>query len=111
MGLFHALLQSTKCYPCDQEERERMPSRGAGSCTNSQLLSGNKKVGEKKSNQISLEYTPGLAKGFKTFLISSFIENKRRGAYSVISQTQQLLNLGQDQIPLQLWGCSWKCIK
>lgn len=70
-----------------------------------------KRWGEKKSNQISMEYTPALAKGFKTFLISSFIENKRRGAYSVINQTQQLLNLGQDQIPLQLLGCSWKCIK
>ena len=57
---------------------------------------------KKRENEISLEYTPALAKGFTTFLISSCIENKMRGAYRVISQTQQLLNLGQDQIPWQL---------
>lgn len=90
MGLFNGLLQSTKCYPYDQEQRERMALGDACSYTNSQLLSGNKKVEEKKkkkSNEISLKYTPALPKALKTFLISSFIENERRGVYSVISPT------------------------
>lgn len=51
-GLFNALLQSIKCYPCDQEERKRRSSGGPCSCTNFQLLSGNKKVGVGGSNQI-----------------------------------------------------------
>ena len=90
MGLFNGLLQSTKCYPYDQEKRKKREQGGACTKTNPQLLS-KKKKGEKKkkkkSNEISLKYTPALPKALKTFLISSFIENERRGVYSVISPT------------------------
>lgn len=97
--------------PCDQQERERMSSGGARSCTNSQLLFGNKKVGVGGQSGFTGVDTPALAKGFKTFLISSFIENKRRGVYSITSQTRQLPNLGQHQIAWQISGYSWKCMK
>lgn len=36
--VFNVLLQSTKCHPCGQEEREGTSSGEACSCTNSQLL-------------------------------------------------------------------------
>lgn len=100
MGLFKALLESPYATLVTRKKRKECHQERPAAVLILSLLLVTKRWGPGgKSNEISLAYTPALAKGFPTFLISSFIENKMRGAYRAISQTQQLLNLGQDQIP------------
>ena len=102
MGLFNALLESPYATLVTRKKGKECHQDRPAAVLILSLSLVTKRWGGGwwgKSNEISLEYKPALAKGFTTFLISSFIENKMRGAYRVISHTQQLLNLGQDQKP------------
>lgn len=82
MGLFHALLESPYATLVTRKKGKECHQDRSAAAINSSFPLVNKKVGVGRAMRLSLEYnTPALAKGFTTFLISSFIENKMRGAY------------------------------
>lgn len=66
MGLFNALLESPYATLVTRKKGKECHQGQVCSCTNSQPLIGNKKVGVGKSNEISLEYTLSLGQRLTT---------------------------------------------